>query len=80
MGDTSEVQTPIWTLENQRRQPCARDWKRTLSAKEEQPLPENHGRVLRSLQRGSSFTFLTPGPQWDFSLIVEDVILQERAH
>ncbi|KAM3587479.1 uncharacterized protein V6R79_006419 [Siganus canaliculatus] len=23
---------------------------------------------LWSLRRGSSFTFITPGPQWDFSL------------
>ncbi|XP_045866476.1 neuroepithelial cell-transforming gene 1 protein-like [Meles meles] len=30
------------------------------------PRPEPDGR--HSLRRGSSFTFLTPGPHWDFTL------------
>ncbi|KAI5262158.1 Neuroepithelial Cell-Transforming 1 Protein [Manis pentadactyla] len=30
------------------------------------PDPRPEGRY--SLQRGSSFTFLTPGPHWDFTL------------
>ncbi|XP_040886612.1 neuroepithelial cell-transforming gene 1 protein-like [Toxotes jaculatrix] len=68
MGETGEVQAPVSDSEKPKRQPSSRNLKRKFSAEEESP-PENNSRsVRRSLRRGSSFTFLTPGPQWDFSL------------
>ncbi|XP_040002505.1 neuroepithelial cell-transforming gene 1 protein isoform X1 [Xiphias gladius] len=72
MGDTGEVQAPIPSSEKPERLPSSRNLKRKFSADEESPPDDddnnNSGRVRRSLRRGSSFTFLTPGPQWDFSL------------
>ncbi|KAI1888076.1 hypothetical protein AGOR_G00181320 [Albula goreensis] len=36
---------------------------------ESEASPESNNNTKRPLlRRGSSFTFLTPGPQWDFSL------------
>ncbi|KAF3704874.1 Neuroepithelial cell-transforming gene 1 protein [Channa argus] len=66
MGETDEVQAPIATPENPKRQPSSRNLKRKFSAEEEEAPPEKNNRNVRSLRRGSSFTFLTPGPQWDF--------------
>ncbi|KAL7370903.1 hypothetical protein ABVT39_013813 [Epinephelus coioides] len=69
MGETGEVQAPVSTLEKPKRQPSSNNLKRKCSADEEEFSLENTSRSLRrSLRRGSSFTFLTPGPQWDFSL------------
>ncbi|AWP00983.1 putative neuroepithelial cell-transforming 1 protein [Scophthalmus maximus] len=45
----------------------SRRLKRKLSPEEGSP-PGSGGGERRSLRRGSSFTFLTPVPQWDFSL------------
>ncbi|KAG7236835.1 hypothetical protein INR49_000213 [Caranx melampygus] len=68
MGETGEVQAPVSKVEKPKRQPSCRSLKRKFSAEDESS-PENNNRSLRrSLRRGSSFTFLTPGPQWDFSL------------
>ncbi|KAM8883137.1 neuroepithelial cell-transforming gene 1 protein isoform 1-T1 [Synchiropus picturatus] len=49
-----------------RRQPSLGDVKRKVSS-EEYPHVEN-STFRRSLRRGSSFSFLTPAAQWDFSL------------
>ncbi|XP_071358098.1 neuroepithelial cell-transforming gene 1 protein isoform X1 [Trachinotus anak] len=68
MGETGEVQAPVPNSEKPTRQPSSRSLKRKFSADEESPLGDNNRSVRRSLRRGSSFTFLTPGPQWDFSL------------
>ncbi|XP_045927581.1 neuroepithelial cell-transforming gene 1 protein isoform X1 [Micropterus dolomieu] len=69
MGETGETKVPVSTSEKPKRQPSSRNLKRKFSAGEEESPLENNSRSLRrSLQRGSSFTFLTPGPQWDFSL------------
>ncbi|XP_023276175.1 neuroepithelial cell-transforming gene 1 protein [Seriola lalandi dorsalis] len=68
MGETDEVPAHVSNGEKPKRQPSSRSLKRKFSAEEESS-PENNNRSLRrSLRRGSSFTFLTPGPQWDFSL------------
>ncbi|XP_056280341.1 neuroepithelial cell-transforming gene 1 protein isoform X2 [Pseudoliparis swirei] len=68
MGDVGEARAPASTSENPKRPPSSGALKRGCSADEEEPPLENNKSLRRSLRRGSSFTFLTPGPQWDFSL------------
>ncbi|XP_028426804.1 neuroepithelial cell-transforming gene 1 protein isoform X1 [Perca flavescens] len=70
MGETAEVPAPVSTSEKPKRQASSRNLKRKISADEEHSTPENNNSssLGRSLRRGSSFSFLTPGPQWDFSL------------
>ncbi|XP_031162393.1 neuroepithelial cell-transforming gene 1 protein isoform X1 [Sander lucioperca] len=71
MGETGEVPAPVSTSEKPKRQPSSRNLKRKFSADEGESTPENNNNsrsLTRSLRRGSSFSFLTPGPQWDFSL------------
>ncbi|KAK2858702.1 hypothetical protein Q5P01_003322 [Channa striata] len=68
MDGTGEVQAPASTSEKAKRQPSSRKLKRKFSGEEEEAPQEENNRNLGSLRRGSSFTFLPPGPQWDFSL------------
>ncbi|XP_047431928.1 neuroepithelial cell-transforming gene 1 protein-like [Mugil cephalus] len=68
MGETAEIQVSVSTSEKPKRLPSSYNLKRKLSADEECSPEKNNRGPRRSLRRGSSFTFLTPGPQWDFSL------------
>ncbi|XP_023155536.1 neuroepithelial cell-transforming gene 1 protein isoform X1 [Amphiprion ocellaris] len=69
MGETGEIQAHVSTLEEPKSEPSSVNLKRKTSADEEEFQLENSSRSLRrSLRRGSSFTFLTSGPQWDLSL------------
>ncbi|XP_041820352.1 neuroepithelial cell-transforming gene 1 protein-like [Chelmon rostratus] len=69
MGETGEVQSPVSTSEKPKKQASSRNLKRKFSGDEEEsPLENNNRSLRRSLRRGSSFTFITPVPQWDFSL------------
>ncbi|XP_030006575.1 neuroepithelial cell-transforming gene 1 protein-like [Sphaeramia orbicularis] len=70
MGESGEVQAPVSTIkEKLKRQPSSRNLKRKFSSDEDEcPLENSRGSLRRSLRRGSSFTFLTPAPQWDFTL------------
>ncbi|CAJ1055649.1 neuroepithelial cell-transforming gene 1 protein isoform X1 [Xyrichtys novacula] len=72
MGETAEVQTPVSEKipEKPKKKPNSGDLKRKISADGEKSssLWNNSRSLRRSIRRGSSFTFLTPGPQWDFSL------------
>ncbi|KAI4798828.1 hypothetical protein KUCAC02_020461 [Chaenocephalus aceratus] len=55
--------------EKLKRQQSSRNWRRKFSVDEEEsPFEKNSSSLRRSLRRGSSFSFLTPRPQWDFSL------------
>ncbi|XP_030576597.1 neuroepithelial cell-transforming gene 1 protein-like [Archocentrus centrarchus] len=65
MGETREFKAPVVLSKEPKRQP---NLKRKFSADEEEFPLENSRILTRSLQRGRSFTFLTPKPQWDFSL------------
>nr|XP_046235174.1 neuroepithelial cell-transforming gene 1 protein isoform X1 [Scatophagus argus] len=68
MGKTGEIQAPVSTSEKPKRQSSSRNLKRKFSSDEEPPIENNNTSLRRSLRRGSSFAFLTPRPQWDFSL------------
>ncbi|XP_033974130.1 neuroepithelial cell-transforming gene 1 protein-like [Trematomus bernacchii] len=63
MGETGEAPEKL------KRQQSSRNSRRKFSVDEEQsPFEKNSSSLRRSLRRGSSFSFLTPRPQWDFSL------------
>ncbi|XP_038852351.1 neuroepithelial cell-transforming gene 1 protein-like isoform X1 [Salvelinus namaycush] len=70
MEETNEaqVQSPIPEKQNDRPKRKANK-KRKFSIDDETSGESNNNTKSRpGLRRGSSFTFLTPGPQWDFSL------------
>ncbi|KAG7498104.1 neuroepithelial cell-transforming protein 1 protein isoform X1 [Solea senegalensis] len=68
MAEPPEAQGAVPCPERLKRQPSSRKLKRTFSDDEDSPPGIRSTALRRSLRRGSSFTFLTPGPQWDFSL------------
>ncbi|XP_034529845.1 neuroepithelial cell-transforming gene 1 protein isoform X1 [Notolabrus celidotus] len=70
MGETVEAPILEKTSYKRNKQPSCRDLKRKSSAdgEESSSLGSNGRSLRRSIRRGSSFSFLTPGPQWDFSL------------
>ncbi|XP_034089408.1 neuroepithelial cell-transforming gene 1 protein-like [Gymnodraco acuticeps] len=71
MGETGEAPEKL------KRQQSSRNWRRKFSVDEEEsPFEKNSSSLRRSLRRGSSFSFLTPRPQWDFSL--QHVEAEER--
>ncbi|CAB1443167.1 unnamed protein product [Pleuronectes platessa] len=68
MGETSEAPAPAPRCDKLRREPSCWGLRGKSPADDASPPENSKGSLRRSLRRGSSFSFLTPGPQWDFSL------------
>uniref|UniRef100_A0A4W5R7W8 Neuroepithelial cell transforming 1 n=1 Tax=Hucho hucho TaxID=62062 RepID=A0A4W5R7W8_9TELE len=70
MEETGEAQVQSSIPEKQNERPKRKtNMKRRFSVDDETSRERNNNSKSRpGLRRGSSFTFLTPGPQWDFSL------------
>ncbi|XP_062238875.1 neuroepithelial cell-transforming gene 1 protein isoform X1 [Platichthys flesus] len=70
MGETSEAPAPAPapSCDKLRIEPSCRRLRGKSPADDASPPGNSNKSLRRSLRRGSSFSFLTPGPQWDFSL------------
>uniref|UniRef100_A0A674F2Y4 Neuroepithelial cell transforming 1 n=1 Tax=Salmo trutta TaxID=8032 RepID=A0A674F2Y4_SALTR len=70
MEETGEAQVQSSIPEKQNDRPKRKaNMKRKFTIDDEtSPERNNNSKSRPGLRRGSSFTFLTPGPQWDFSL------------
>ncbi|XP_071243021.1 neuroepithelial cell-transforming gene 1 protein-like isoform X1 [Salvelinus alpinus] len=70
MEETGEAQVQSSIPEKQNDRPKRKaNMKREFTIDDEiSPERNNNSKSRPGLRRGSSFTFLTPGPQWDFSL------------
>ncbi|KAM4523906.1 uncharacterized protein V3H82_002007 [Fundulus diaphanus] len=64
MDENSEADGDISTSEKRRKQAADIKGKRSADSREQ----SGNNTLRRSLQRGSSFTLLTTGPHWDFTL------------
>nr|XP_029484543.1 neuroepithelial cell-transforming gene 1 protein-like [Oncorhynchus nerka] len=70
MEETGEAQVQISIPEKQNDRPKRKANMKRMFTIDDETSPErnNNSKSRPGLRRGSSFTFLTPGPQWDFSL------------
>ncbi|KAI4892382.1 hypothetical protein NFI96_020652, partial [Prochilodus magdalenae] len=68
MEDTDEPQTTLPEPTNERPKRKASWSRKSVVADAEPESPGSSDRRRPPLRRGSSFTFRTPGPQWDFNL------------
>ncbi|XP_041113712.1 neuroepithelial cell-transforming gene 1 protein-like isoform X2 [Polyodon spathula] len=68
MEDTADTQIQIKESENESLKRKAGSKRRNSSINSEATTPESCNSKRPPLRRGSSFTFLTPGPNWDFTL------------